>query len=406
MIRTALSCLRQSRRGWCATSRRREGLPTRSADTGARSCRSAATCSGRWRVEGRRALGSQNGIALVAVLWVLVLLSVIAGDFLRESRTQTQLARNLLENARARALAEAGVNRAIFDLLDPKGQWQADGTAYAFPFGDGKVSVSIQDEGGKINLNRARDELLQGLFVVFDLDEEEAAHLVDANADFRDPDDLRRLNGAEESDYRAAGLPYRPKNAPFEVVDELQQVMGMTRQLYERVAPFVTVYTRRPGVDPNTAPCEVLFAIPGADFDLVATLLAERPAAVGSPEGQTTAITSESIIQQDQKTKKTKKIKKIKKSKKQNIEKKLKDKRMKILLDLAGIDRRQYIARSRQRAFTIRAEARTERAAVFVREAVVSFTRDPDQLFVFNSWKQGRRVVSSASACASADGSG
>ncbi len=187
----------------------------------------------QWPLEGRRTpcAGEPNGIALVAVLWVLVLLSVMAGDFLRESRSQTQLARNLLENARARALAEAGVHRAIFDLLDPKGQWQVDGTVYGFPFGEGKVSVSIQDEGGKINLNRARDELLQGLFVVFDLDEEAAAHLVDAIADFRDPGDRRRLNGAEESDYRAAGLPYRPKNAPFEAVDELHQVIGIKRKL-------------------------------------------------------------------------------------------------------------------------------------------------------------------------------
>ena len=153
---------------------------------------------------------------------------------------------------------------------------------------------------------------------------------------FRDPGDRRRLNGAEESDYRAAGLPYRPKNAPFEVVDELQQVMGMTRQLYERVAPFVTVYTRRPGVDPNTAPCGVLFAIPGADYNLVATLLAERPAAAGSPQSKTTAFTSESIIQRGQIIKKSKKMKE---PRDQKIERKLKDKRIKRLLSLAGVDR-------------------------------------------------------------------
>ena len=45
----------------------------------------------------------RNGIALVAVLWVLVLLSIIAAAFLHETRTETKLARNLVDNAKARA---------------------------------------------------------------------------------------------------------------------------------------------------------------------------------------------------------------------------------------------------------------------------------------------------------------
>ena len=149
----------------------------------------------------------------------------------------------------------------------------------------------------------------------------------------------------------------------------------------------------------------MLFAIPGADYNLVATLLAERPTAAGSPQSKTTAFTSESIIQRGQVIKIIKKSKKIKEPRDQKIERKLKDKRIKLLLSLAGVDR-HYIARSRRRVFAIRAEARTEKGAVFVREAVVSFPRDPDQLFVFKSWMQGRRVASSASACLSADDSG
>ena len=154
----------------------------------------------------------RRGIALVAVLWVLVLLSVIAAGFLYETRTQTKLARNLVENAKARALADAGVHRAVLALLEPRTKgllgpeienllllapdpraprrrlegalerelagvrgaetegvsrqgWRADGTVYAWAFGGAEVRISIEDEGGKIDLNRARDELLKGLFV-------------------------------------------------------------------------------------------------------------------------------------------------------------------------------------------------------------------------------------------------
>ena len=51
----------------------------------------------------------QRGLALIAVLWGLVLLSVIALSVTTTSRTETRLAFNLAENAKARALAEAGV---------------------------------------------------------------------------------------------------------------------------------------------------------------------------------------------------------------------------------------------------------------------------------------------------------
>ena len=43
----------------------------------------------------------QRGIALVAVLWALVLLAVIAATVLSESRTQSRLARNFLDAAKA-----------------------------------------------------------------------------------------------------------------------------------------------------------------------------------------------------------------------------------------------------------------------------------------------------------------
>jgi hypothetical protein len=75
------------------------------------------------------------------------------------------------------------------------------------------------------------------------VDQVKAQALAAAIADFRDADNFRRLGGAEEADYRAAGLAWGPKNAPFDSVDELQQVFGMTTQLYERVAPSLTTYS-------------------------------------------------------------------------------------------------------------------------------------------------------------------
>ena len=65
----------------------------------------------------------------------------------------------------------------------------------------------------------------------------------------RRKDDLRQLNGAEDPEYDAAGLSYGAKDDRFAVVAELRQVLGMTRDLYDLAAPFLTVYSNRSGVN-------------------------------------------------------------------------------------------------------------------------------------------------------------
>src|SRR5476651_2679089 len=96
------------------------------------------------------------------------------------------------ETAQARALAEAGVFLSIPRLLDPtpETQWRPDGKERGIEYGGGAIRVTLQDEGGKIDLNAAPDELLAGLFDVLGVGPDEAARLVDAIADWKDDDDL------------------------------------------------------------------------------------------------------------------------------------------------------------------------------------------------------------------------
>ncbi len=53
------------------------------------------------------------------MLWVLILLSLIAASFTRTTRTEINLTRNLIDNAKAEALADAVVYRAVYGLLAP-----------------------------------------------------------------------------------------------------------------------------------------------------------------------------------------------------------------------------------------------------------------------------------------------
>ena len=141
-----------------------------------------------------------------------------------------------------------------------------DGTVYAWRFANRTVHFSIQGELGKVNLNQAPQALLVSLFGLAGVDPATAQSLADAVADFRDEDNLKRLNGAEEADYRIAGLGWGPKNALFEAVEELQQVLGITPPIYARVAPYLTTYSLGFAVDTNVAPERLIEMLHKAGF--------------------------------------------------------------------------------------------------------------------------------------------
>ena len=87
---------------------------------------------------------------------------------------------------------------------------------------------------------------------------------------------MRRPQGAEAPEYQAAGLSYKPANAPFETVAELQRVLGMTPVLYAAVADSLTVFSRQPGVNPAYASRTILLALPNATPEVVDAYIAQR----------------------------------------------------------------------------------------------------------------------------------
>ena len=298
-----------------------------------------------------------RGIALVIVLWSLVLLAVIATGFAADTRTETKLAHNLAETAKARALAEAGVARAILELLKPAAERRLTvlDAPVRFTFGGGEILLSLEDEGGKIDLNRAPDTLLQGLFTAAGIEGQDGVRLVNAIADFRDSDALRRADGAEDDDYRAAGLGHEAKDRPFEDIEELKQVLGMTPELFARIAPALTVHSRSRRVNRKTASPLVLQALTGVD-----------PTAAGAPGGDPAgpAIRDLGAGAAEEP-------------------------------ELGGLAGRGPLGlpgsrRARFRAVTIRAEARTLAGAVFVRRAVVRLVRGRARPYRIEAWKQGR----------------
>ncbi len=305
--------------------------------------------------------GPSRGVALVAVLWALTFLSLAAASFTVTIRSESHVARNLEENARARALADAGIAIGIMAMMDrsPDARWLADGSPHVFRFAGGEVSVSVRDEAGKIDLNRAPDALLKGLLGVLGLAPEDAAPLVDAIIDYRDPDGLTRLNGAEDPDYARAGLPYGAKDRRFEAVEELQRVLGMNPALYARMRPFVTVHSGQSGIDPRVARHEVWMSLPGADKESIQGQLAAAgdDADSGSLVGSGAAgMPAAGAAAQP---------------------------------GLAGVGRR-FIARTRHREYTFRGEAQTASGGVFVREAEARILRIKRNPYRVRAWRDAR----------------
>ncbi|MGH8535204.1 MAG: general secretion pathway protein GspK [Gammaproteobacteria bacterium] len=228
-----------------------------------------------------------QGFALVIVLWVVALLSIVAASLAFSMRTETTLAHDLVAQAQARALAEAGVYRGILELYNPDRlrRWRGDGSPHRVRLAGVPITVSLQDEAGKIDLNSAQRGLLDALLRTSGIEDERRDALLDAIEDWRDPDTLRRLNGAEDQEYEAAGRTYGAKDATFNTVEELQQVLGVTARLYERLRPALTVHSHSAGIDDRMAPPEVLRALllSGEDRDLEEVLARRRDAAVAEP---------------------------------------------------------------------------------------------------------------------------
>jgi general secretion pathway protein K len=227
---------------------------------------------------------SQQGVALIMVLWIVSLMTLMAGSFALSTQREAALIANAKERSRATALADGGVHYAMLmmSLPDPKKRWQADGRTYAIELGGAKLQIRLFDEAGKVDLNGAQELTLRTLISAVSGNEDLAIRLTDAILDWRDTDDFKHLHGAESAEYREAGLP-PPRNRSFLVFEEVREVLGMTSALYRKLEPYVTLFTAQDGINPTKATREILLALAGGNEALVDQFLTQREAGLPAP---------------------------------------------------------------------------------------------------------------------------
>ncbi len=288
-------------------------------------------------------------MALVAVLWIVSLLALMAAGIGSSSRTSSHLAFNAVESAKARYLAEAGINRALSHLLtsDPGASTYVDGSlSFSFRIRDDLVVVQIRDEDGKIDVNAASPELLHGLLAAVGLEDSDAATAMAARiADFRDDDDEARPSGAEDPAYEAAGLAQGAVDRPLRHLEELRSVLGMTDALFARLRPHLTVFTNADGLDPLRASPAALFALPGMTADIASAIRTSV-----EDEGDPFSILPDELIRPFE----------------------------------------DYVLPSRDLIFEIRALGQTSGGGLFLRESVVALEADGGRLpFATFLWRRG-----------------
>lgn len=238
--------------------------------------------------------GTEKGIALLMVLWVLTILIVIVFSFSYMARTEAYAALSFRQMIEKKFLAEAGIERGVAELfylnqnrntttvLEGGEVWRTDGRPYKLLTDDGYYTVSIMNEGGKVDINTAPELVLKTLFINYGLDTAHADTLTDSIMDWKDQDNLHRMHGAEDDYYRSLPNPYKARNAYFEALEELLLVRGMTPEILygdtgkKGIINFLTINSGMTTININAAPKEILLAIPGITPELAASILALR----------------------------------------------------------------------------------------------------------------------------------
>lgn len=217
------------------------------------------------------------GFALVAVMWMLALLSVIATSVISETRVSFRLENNIANEARNRYLLEGVIMRTTLDLLDSRQDRhpRADGIPRDLSVGQQSVRVWVQDVNGLIDINDTDAETLARLFLSAGTTPDRAAAISKYLLDWRGA----QSSSDADAGYSEARLNYRSRHASFQSIEELKFVQGLTPDLFAKVMDSITIYSHQPLWNPAVAPRDVLLTAPNATAEQVDSIIANRNAA-------------------------------------------------------------------------------------------------------------------------------
>ena len=169
----------------------------------------------------------------MAIFILAILLSLVA-SLANSVHVDLKASGNYRDEAENEALLDAGIAHGMAILQDATDtskvtlnddwtQFGSNGSAQ-YSLGAGTYQVQILDASARLNLNTVTREALLTLPGVTE-------EIADSIIDWRDADDNPGAQGAESDTYQAYPRPYSAKNGPFDLVDELLLVKGITAPL-------------------------------------------------------------------------------------------------------------------------------------------------------------------------------
>lgn len=218
--------------------------------------------------------GRSRGSVLLLTVWTLSILSLLAVGasyyvWIEAKLTSIELDR-IKEERLVQAAAELARQFLPTDLekaVTLKDSWARADDFQKIVLDEGVVSLVIEDESGRVNLNSVQASALQSLLE--DDDSDGAQAIVAWRQDTSDSAQKQSIDNF----YASRPVPYPCKHAPFESVSELRLVAGMTPERYRKLSRWVTVFPQR--ININTASREVLSAI-GLGASLADKIIAYR----------------------------------------------------------------------------------------------------------------------------------
>jgi general secretion pathway protein K len=256
--------------------------------------------------ESRLVPDRERGAILIVVLWVILAVSLLAISFSASIRTEVDAARNVVEQKQAYYLARAGIEYAVYEVLEVQSAFYQSERGVqqdldvmpdvmrglvTLRLSGGTAVVEIGDETGKINVNQVPDHLIFNLLIMIGVESSQADVITDSIMDWIDPDDFVRGYGAESAYYQSLDPPYFARNSFFEVPEELLLIQGVTPAIYYGkkgltdsgdpieyygLQNYLTTFSASGRINVNSAPAAVLAAIPGLDYSSAVAIEAMR----------------------------------------------------------------------------------------------------------------------------------
>lgn len=206
-------------------------------------------------------------MALPYVLWAVLIISMIAMAVLPQSVTAARIERNAWDRLERDMALEAALQNTVFDLIAADNMGEARlGAARVYQFGDYAFEITVEDELGKVDLNTADEGLIRRALRAAGAGPT-AADAIAAN--------IVEWRGDEGRRSTRQGI----RGGPFQSLEEVRLVEGVTADLYERLAPLATIHAQARFVDPATAPPALLRALPGYSAGRIDEVMALREAA-------------------------------------------------------------------------------------------------------------------------------